>query len=357
MKLVWAYLLSGALAALVSLGFLTSVERAVVELTVMPQRVQVEGIPLAGGSAGAGLATKEIVASVTEQQTVSTSVVQVPASAAGGQVTFMCSPMTSCPNGYTVAAGTILGSTTGIEFRTLSTVSFPSCAPSSPVRVVALTTGAAGNAGAGTVVYGQFPGYIHVNNPWPILGGVDAHAVHLVQQSDLDTAGSNLTARVSSELGTQLQAQAGALSFIATGAPEFNTSSDARVGDSAPVFTVTVTGTLRAIAYSAKEADALLRHALSQRVAAGYRLTADSIDATYSVQTTGEVTGSATGYMIPSVNTRALVDAVRGKSLSQARSQIDQSVPGATAELRSEPFALPWLPLLADHISVVVLTR
>lgn len=357
MKLLGAGLLGGPMAVLVAFGSLAYGEHAVVKVTVVAQRVQVDNVVLGGGTMAAGLPTRQIVASVSEQQTVNSAVVQLPASVAGGSVTFMCSPMSSCPNGYTVAAGTILQSTTGVEYRTLRTVSFPSCAPSSPVGVSAVTAGAQGNVGAGTVVYGQFPSYIHVNNPWPIGGGADARTIHMVQQSDVDAASGALTAKVSSELVTKLQVQAGGLSYLTTAAAAFSTASDAHVGDNVPTFTLTVTGTVHAIAYSAKDASGLLRRALSQKVSAGYQLTSGPTDATYSVKTTGEITGSGSGYMIPRVDARSLATAVRGQTLSEARSQIDKSVPGGAADIKLTPFALPWLPVLADHISVVVVVR
>lgn len=351
MKLIGAYLLVGPVAALVGLSFLGYSEHAVVKLTVAAQQVQVENVQLSQ------LATTQIQASATEEQTVTSAVVQLPASVAAGQVTFWCSPMTSCPNGYTVAAGTVLASTTGAQYRTLSAAGFPSCAPSSPVAVTALSAGAGGNAGPGTVVYGQFPSYIHVSNVSAIGGGADPRSVPVVQQADVDAASSSLTARVSAELGPKLRAQAGALSYLAIGAPAFTTTSDAHAGDSAPTFTVTVTGTMRAVAYSATAADALLRHLLSQNVAAGYELTQAPIKATYSAQATGELSGSASGFAVPSVDQRALATAVRGESPSQALARIDQAVPGAAADVRITPIALPWLPMLSDHISFVVVIR
>lgn len=358
MKLVGAYLLGAPLAALIGIGVLGYSEHAVVRLVVVAQQVQVENMPLGGGASAKGaLATTQIEASASEQQTVTSAMVQLPASPAAGRVMFMCSPMTSCPNGFTVAAGTILASTTGARYRTLSTVSFPSCAPSSPVSVSALSAGAAGNAGAGTVVFGEFPGYIHVDNALPIVGGADARSVPVVEQSDVDAASSVLMAKVSAELGAKLQAQAGGLSYLATGAPALNVASDAHVGDSTPTFTVTVTGTIHAIAYSARAANALLRHALSHSSAAGFQIASDPIKATYSVQTNGEITGSASAYFVPRVDARALATAVRGESPSQALGWIGRAVPGATADIRISPIALPWLPMLSDHISVVVLIR
>ena len=357
MKLLSAYLVGGPLAVLVALGFLVYGEHAVVKVTVTAQRLQVANVPLAGGADTAGLATQQISASASEQQMVASGVVQLPARPATGLVSFMCSPMTSCPNGYTVVAGTLLKSTSGAEYRTLSTASFPSCAWSSPVGVAALTAGAAGNAAPGALVFGRFPSYVHVDNALAIAGGTDPHSAHLVQQSDVNAASSVLTARVSAELNSKLQTRAGSLSFVTAGAPAFSTTSSARAGDSAATFTVTVTGTIHAIAYSASDAGALLRGALSQRVAPGYRLTTAPIDATYSMQPGGLFTGSAAAYEVPSVDPGALAAALRGQSLSEATSRIDQSVPNGAAGIQVTPFAVPWLPMLSDHISVVVVTR
>src|SRR5690348_10657200 len=125
--LVPALLLGTALLIVAGSGSLAYSERAVVKLFVAPRQVQVHDVALTN------LQTTKLVASVTETQQVAAGIETLPASVATGRVTFMCSPMTSCPNGYTVAAGTVVESTSGAEYRTLSTVSFPSCAPSSPV--------------------------------------------------------------------------------------------------------------------------------------------------------------------------------------------------------------------------------
>jgi hypothetical protein len=91
-----------------------------------------------------------------------------------------------------------------------------------------------------------------------------------------------------------------------------------------------------------------------QSAPAGYRLTSDRIDATYSIQSTGEITGSATAFAVPSVSVSTLADAIRGQSLSAARTQIGHSIPGATSDIQITPFALPWLPVLTGNISIAV---
>src|SRR5690349_13322988 len=253
--LVPALLLATTTALVAASGAVAYSEHAVVTLFVAPQRVHVENV---------AVASTPLVASVTESQEVTSSKVTIPASVASGRVTFMCSPMTLCPNGYTVAAGTVVESTQGVQYRTLSTVSFPSCAPSLPVAVTALYSGAAGNTSAGAVVYARVPGYIHVTNPWPITGGADARSLPVVQQSSVDAAIKSLMNKVSSELPARLQAEADGLGYVTTGAASYTTGGNYRVGDHAPVFTVQVTGTQSAIAFPAADARAHLRQALSR---------------------------------------------------------------------------------------------
>ena len=356
-NLIRAFVVGGALAVLITSGSLLSSERAVVKVTVTPKPVQVADVALNGGSGGFDLATTPLTTSVTESQKVKSTLMPVAATTAAGRVTFWCSPMSSCPSGYTVAAGTLVESLAGVEYRTLSTVSFPSCAPSSPAGIRALSAGAAGNADAGAVVYGQLPGYIHVTNSSPIAGGADARTIPLVRQADVDAASRTLTAHVSSQLTAQLQAEAGGLAYVGTGAPAFRTFSDSPVGSTAPTFTVTVTGTLNAVAFSTVSAQAVLRRALSQRVAAGYHLTADPIDATFSLQAGTVLRASAKGYVIPTVDTAAVVRNIRGQSVASANDLLRRQLTAGTPDIQITPFALPWLPIFADHITVVVVAE
>jgi hypothetical protein len=361
MKLLGTYLLGTALAVCAGLGWLAYTEHAVVKLPVTLQRIEVDGVSLGGGSSSEALAITKLEASVTERKTFASSgLVPIPATSAQGRVVFMCSPMSACPSGYTVGAGAIVETTSGVQYRTLSTASFPSCAPSAPINVAAVVPGAAGNAGAGAVGFGQFPSYIHVNNPWPIAGGADAQLVHVVQQSDEDAASQTLTAQVSSELAAQLQARAGGLSYVPSSQPAPDIRSDARAGDAKATFIVSVTGTVRAIAFSADEANALLSRALSQKVGAGYRLASSPVQNSYSVQDgspTGEtLMGSAVGYRVPSLDPRALAAALRGLSVSEAKHRLHQVLPGASPDIQITPVALPWLPIFADRISIEVLT-
>jgi hypothetical protein len=343
--------LAAMLAVAAAGASLLYTERAVVKLSLPSRPVAVNDAVLNGAAQGA-LTTQRLTATVTDQQTGTSSSATFPATTAAGWVQFWCSPMTSCPSGYTVAAGTVLESLSGARYVTESNASFPSCAPSSAIAVYSITPGAAGNASPRSLVYGSFPGYIHVTNPGAIGGGADARTVPVVLQSDLDTVAATLKSQVASQLATQLKTQAAALDYFADAAPAFTVTSDHRAGDNAATFTVTVAGTLSATAFSASAAQAVLRQDLARQVPAGYRLMPGPLGATYAAQ--GEsVTGSASGYMTPVVDGASIASNLRGLDLSQARGWLHQAVPGAVFQIQTSPAAMPRLPLLSDHISIV----
>lgn len=348
---------AAALALGGAIGTLISVEQAVVRISVAPTPVRVTGVVLNGAAAGSSLSTTRLEASATDSLTVTSTTRQLPATFASGYVSFWCSPMTSCPNGYTVPAGTLLGSVSGAQYMTEGAASFPSCQPSSLIAIRAATAGAGGNTAAGTVLYGALPSYIHVHNSAWIAGGYNARTVPVVQQSDIDSAATTLSARLATELQAKLRSEAGLLSYLPVGSPTFQTTTDARAGDTAPTVTVTVTGSARGVAFSTAGAKTVLSRLLQARTAEGFELTPDAITAAYSVDpSTGTLTATASGYALPAVDAHALTVAMRGESLSQATARLEQVVPGSTVDIRVAPLAMPWLPMLADHITLVVAT-
>jgi len=337
-----------------AVGTFITVERAIVRISVAPTQVRVANVVL-NGAAGRSLTTTDLEVSATNSLTVTSSTTQLPATFAGGYVSFWCSPMTSCPNGYTVPAGTLLGAVSGEQYYTLGSASFPSCQPSSPVAIRAAVSGATGNAAAGTVLYGALPSYIHVHNPGWIGGGFNARTVPVVKQSDIDAASATISAGLATDLQAKLRNEAGLLNYLPAGSPTFQTTSDAHAGDAASSVTVTVTGTLRGVAFSTASAQTLLRSLLTAKAPTGYALGPDAIAATYAWdQSTGSLTASASGYSTPVLDSRALTLALRGESLSQATARLQQDVPGSTVDIRTAPFVMPWLPMLADHISLAV---
>lgn len=343
------------LALVAAAGTLVSLEHAVVRISVHPTAVHVTGVDLTGGAATHKLATTDLDASAAESLTIPSATTQLPATFAAGSVYFWCSPMTSCPNGYTVPAGTVLGSVGGARYLMLGSTTFPSCQPSATVAIRALNAGAIGNAGAGTVVYGQLPSYIHVTNSGPVTGGADARAVPIVLQSSIDTATATLTTKVEADLNADLRAKAGPLAYVPVGHPAFKVASDAQAGETAPVATVTVSGTLHAVAFFPNGAQTLLRGLLAGRAPHGYELTQMPIVATYSWDpASGSLTASAAGFAMPEIDASTLTAGIRGEGLSRATAVLQREINGSTVTIRTAPLASPWLPLLADHISVVL---
>lgn len=345
----------GLLTLSAAAGSLVAFERAVVRISVRPVAVQVAGIELTSGAATHKLATTKLNATATASLSVPSGTTQLAATFAAGYVYFWCSPMASCPNGYTVPAGTVLASEGGARYVTEGSASFPSCQPSALVAIRGESAGAAGNAAVGTVVYGQLPGFIHVTNSGPISGGTDARSVPIVLQSSIDTAAATLSAKVEADLDAQLRAEAGPLTFIPIGAPVFKVAADPQAGDSAPSATVTVTGTLQAVAFSTKDALTLLRSRVAGSAPRGYELTPSPVSATYSLDpVSGGLTASASGYAVPEIDASAFTLGMRGEGLSQATAWLQHAIPGSTVTIRTAPLTSPWLPVLSDHISLVV---
>jgi hypothetical protein len=198
-----------------------------------------------------------------------------------------------------------------------------------------------------------------VTNPWPITGGADARSLPVVQQSSVDAAIKSLMNKVSSELPAQLQAKANGLGYVTTGAASYTTGGNYRVGDHAPFVTVQVTGTQSAIAFPAADARAHLRQALSRQVPSGYELAPDEISASFSARpatatSDAAVTGSASGYMIRAIDVRALADGLRGQSVTAADALLRRASEDGAPQIRMSPVAMPYLPMMADHISVLI---
>ena len=357
-QLYRALLLAGAVALVAALGSLLYTEHAVVKVSIPPKRLDAS-LTITGGLNGYALVTRQLDAQATESLKVLTSTLPIPATPAVGQAVFSCSP--PCPGGYPVPAGTVIATKAGAQYKTQSLVNIPGNGPSPSVTISAVQPGPAGNTSTGTVtvIVSSLPSNIHVNNPSAIAGGAEGRKAQVVEQADFDAARLLLTTKVRTELNAQLETEAAGLTYALPASPNISTSSDFSVGDETPAFTVKVTGTARAIGFSSSEAEALLHSALSDKVPAGYQLTSDPVRTSYRIQAvapSGQVTitGSAVGYVVPSVKTRTLTTQLRGMTLSQARSRLQHSVPNSTIDIRITPVSLPWLPMFADHIALSV---
>jgi hypothetical protein len=67
------------------------------------------------------------------------------------------------------------------------------------------------------------------------------------------------------------------------------------------------------------------------------------------------VAGTAVAYAVPKPATNKLLAQLRGLSVVEARSRLQRSMPGGTIDIRLSPVAVPWFPILTDHITLDVI--
>ena len=357
-QLFVAYILSALAVLFAALGSLLYTETATVKISVPPQRV-VALVTLA-----AGLQTQRIKADVTDSQQGTASTVLTNPTYAVGQVVFTCAPACkqapfTIPQGSLVATANALGYTTQAAAEIL-TVS----GQSAPVAVRATAAGASWNAAPNTVttIANSPDANLHVTNPTPMTGGTNPHSAQIIQQSDFDAVRNALTVKVNDELTAALKFNAHGMTYVADGVPVINLMSDHNVGDETPTFTITMTGTQAAIAFSESQALALMRSALEAKIPASEVLTNDPIEAVYQVgqaNANGDVSvdAKASGFAIPKLSQQSLRSQIRGLTPAQAARSLQRTAPGSLIEIRISPPAMPWLPVVPDHISITIVVE
>jgi hypothetical protein len=261
--------------------------------------------------------------------------------------------------------GTLLTSSKSLGYATASAATVTRTKPAT-AAVRATSSGASWNAAPHTVTTindsNQFPKDLHVTNPAAIAGGADATTAQIVQQSDWDAVRAELETRVTAALDATLKSKAAQLTYITDGPPAFTVTSDNRVGDKVTAFTLKMTGTAGATAFSTSDAQSLIRAALGAEVPTGQQLTSDPVQITWQILQPvprGDVTvvGKAMGWITPRLSTDTLRARIRGLSPADARKSLQRAVPGSEVEIRLSPVAVPWLPLITQHISLTVVVQ
>ena len=360
-QMVTAYILSATVVLVAALGSLLYTETAAVKLEVPPQKLAAAAT-LTGSPTSNDLKTQQIQVTVTEVQVGTPTTVQVAATYATGQVVFSC-PSPGCTGPVTVESGTLLTNSKALSYATQAAATVTPTRTAT-VMVKATAAGASWNSAKDSVTVinnSPNPG-LKVTNPAAIAGGTDASSFHVIKQSDLDAARTALTAKVTDSIDTTLKAETFQMSYIANGKPTLSLTSDHKVGDMVSSFTMTMTGTMAVTAFSNSEAQTLIRAALDAKVPVGQQLTNDSIQITWSILRTGAngdvlVKGTALGYITPKLSNDTLRARLRGLSPSEARKSLERAVPGGKVDIRISPVAVPWLPLITDHITLTVLVQ
>jgi hypothetical protein len=355
-RLLSAYLLSAFTVLVAAFASLSYTETAAVKITVPLQRLET--------NLALSVATQHIEAQAVESQQATTSTVTVNPQAATGQVVFTlrCSTALPCQATEHVPAGTIVATAKGTSYAT----DFPAMfigSGTATVGVKAVVPGPAGNTGKDTitVIVSKHQAGLTVTNPDALGGGSDTHRGQAIQQSDVDALRAALTAKITSELAAALQAKAQGMDFVLDTPPLLNATTDHAVGDEVPAFTMTMTGTLGAIAFSDPIAQSMMRSALEPMVPAGYELVQEPIQAHYDVRPAGgstTIVANAVGYAGPKSSQQAFSSKLKGLSVREARNQIQSAFPGSRVDIRLKPLTtLPWLPIIADHIRLTVIAE
>ena len=228
------------------------------------------------------------------------------------------------------------------------------------VRVRATHAGSVYNAAANVVTELTWPSpWVNVTNPAPITGGSDPVSYPIVRQSDVDAATSAARAQLLADLQSALRVQAGGKSYIPDAAPSVSVTSDVVAGAHVGMIHAKASGTLGATTFSFAAVRALIAKALTDQVPAGYRLTDTPLVFDYNVKPSGQSGdligfGRAAGFEVRTVATDLLRSRLSGLGVSAARKVINDAVPGGQVQINLSPAMLPWLPINAGRISIVV---
>lgn len=355
-QLFAAYVLSATAVVVAASGSVLYSETARVKLSIPPQRLEAN-VTLTSGD----LHTQRIAASVTDSQQGTAGTVQISAVYAAGQVEFTCSSCQKYP--LNIPPGTLVSTAKSLAYATETAAIITATVPAAAVAVRATAAGPAWNTDPNTVttITNSPDSSLHVTNAAAITGGANARSAQVIQQSDFDSVRNELTARVNNHLQVELTAQAQGLNFIADPQPVLSLSSDHNVGDETPSFTITIAGKIGAFAFSESEAQKLLRSQLMARVPPNEELTADPIQANLQMLAISNgdmvVTEKAVGFVVPKLSQQSVSSQVRGLTPAQAARLLQRKAPGSLVEIQISPAAVPWLPLVAQHISVTIVVE
>jgi hypothetical protein len=355
-QLVRAYVLSAIVVLVAALGSLLYAETASVKLALLPHKLTVNTT-----LTNLDLHTQPIDATVKMAQRGTASTVQTQPTYATGKVVFSCTTP-RCPSQLRLPAATLVATSKTLGYTTVSPVTLTR-ARSATVDVRATAPGAAWNTGPNTIteIYNaeQYPIDLHVTNPASVDGALNSRAIQVILQSDVDALNTQLSVKATNALNAALRAKALQMSYAAIGLPVMAATTDRRVGDLAPFFTMTMTGSLGATAFSDDEAQSLMKAALVAKVPRGQALTDGPIISSYEVRHVGPngqltLSGTSTALVIPDVSSQTLRTQIRGLSPAAARKSLEGAAPGSKIEIQISPVELPLLPLIKEHITVKV---
>lgn len=351
-----------ALVAVAAVGGVLSclwlAERATITITV-PERYVATSSTVHGALTGAQFKTQRLQVALTESATgTATGRISGGGTYATGFVEFGC--QTACPPapakpGYQVCRIIPTGGTPCYALEKAVTCF---CGEFIPVRAVG--PGSWYNAPKGTVdAFGWTASPATVINTQPISGGTDGWSSPVVLQSDIDATWASVSAQITTDLQSALQEKAQNLHYFADSAPKLTLSSNVGAGTRTGTFQVTVSGTLGATGFADSDALAAMVNTLNEQLPVGFQRYGSAHVSGFKVEAADargnvDVTGTVSGYAIPVIQVDPLRTGFRGLDSATARARVESLLPGSAVQIRMSPVPLPWLPLRAGQITVVV---
>jgi len=326
--------------------------------TAIKQDVTLLGVPGAASGSGNQFATQALHAEESQNLPgTPTGQKQVDAVKATGQVTFTakCSGC-SLP----VAAGTDVYTDNNRHYLTQKQIM--ATPNGTDVAVVATQAGVAGNTDASSIQHINddfLTIFATVRNQQGIAGGADARTATVIQQSDLDSIRDAYSRDAVPRITDQLNSKAQGLKLILVGkGVQATVTSDHKVGEEVPGFTVTVKVAGDGVAFDDKVVKQMLKAALERKISQGSQLTANVTTSYEAIDATpdGHITlnGHASGFYTPVFLQNAIRGYLKGMSPAKAHAFL-QSLPNVVdARVTQSPYGLPWLPLFSSRITLKI---
>jgi hypothetical protein len=298
--------------------------------------------------------------------------IKVDETSATGQVTFTNNDTSASRS---IAAGSIVKTASGIEFRTVKAVVVPRAAVPPPsfvpgkasVGVQAVVAGLSGNVAANTITKvpsGSNPlGLLRVTNTAATSGGTHAETKQ-VTQADVDAAVTALTATVQSQLETAVAAPATApagATLIAETATVGETHAEpataSLVGAEVETFVLSLTATGTILAVESAPLEAIADSMLQAAVPNGSQLQVDSVARVIGkpLVQAGTVTFvvHVSGQSWRALDPPTLLASVVGRSVAAARTTLEAF---GTVTIETWPGYVDSIPTLAGRATLSVLT-
>jgi hypothetical protein len=275
-------------------------------------------------------------------------------------------------NSNTVPAGSIVGTNSGVRFRTNGQVTVPkadiqglSLFPGKiSVKVTAVKAGEDGNVDANTIVVvpaGEDPIALKVTNPVETTGGTHEEFPRVTQE-DVDAAVSTLGTQLNGDFQTRLSdpslAPSGSTVFPDTGVlgpPTPTVDTATLVGKEVQAFDLGLSATGTALAVDTDAVKSIARAQLTSKVEAKHQLIDDSVDITVGDgQAAGQTVRfpvTASAEQIAILDPDALKAMVLGRSVEEAKGILS---PFGKVDVSISPDWMGSIPTFGSRVNLTI---